>query len=204
MAIAALRRVEGWTGGRAKLRRRQSGRDETETNPDVRIGATSRDASSASEDVSQSWRRSCNGRGWTPQTTDPISLDDWRRRRSRGCIWRVVVCSKRRSISLGSMALGPAGRMNMTERGAFWRNRSKVTPRNKVAVPVECGDQIACRLERSPAGIALLRRDCGICSLELRHLIMLTAWKGWLHPPLFRDRHQSWPMSQKTRMPKVP
>ena len=54
MAIAALRRVVGWPGGRAKLRRRQSGRDETVTNPDVRIGATSTDASSASEDVSQS------------------------------------------------------------------------------------------------------------------------------------------------------
>src|SRR5262245_49461242 len=53
-AIAALGRTLGCPEGRAKLRPRQSGRDETVTNPDVRIGATSTDASSASTDVSQS------------------------------------------------------------------------------------------------------------------------------------------------------
>jgi hypothetical protein len=54
VGIAALRRVVGWQGGRAELQPRQSGRDETVRIPGVRIGATSTDASSASEDVSQS------------------------------------------------------------------------------------------------------------------------------------------------------
>jgi hypothetical protein len=36
------------------LGQRQPGRDETVTNPSVQIGATSTDASSASEDVTQS------------------------------------------------------------------------------------------------------------------------------------------------------
>ena len=54
MAIPALRRIVCWPGGRAKLRRRRWGRDETVTNPDVRIGATTTDASNTSEDVSQS------------------------------------------------------------------------------------------------------------------------------------------------------
>jgi hypothetical protein len=54
VAPSGARRVVGWPGGRAKSRQRQSGRDETLTNPDVRIGSTNTDASSASEDVSQS------------------------------------------------------------------------------------------------------------------------------------------------------
>ncbi len=54
VSVSALNWVAVWPGGMAKLRRMQSDWEETVTNPDVPIGATSTDASSAREDVSQS------------------------------------------------------------------------------------------------------------------------------------------------------
>ena len=72
VAIAAPRQVVGWPGGRAKSRRRHSGRDETVTNPDVRIGATSTDASSASEDVSQSVETRLLRSGMAPRFSNVV------------------------------------------------------------------------------------------------------------------------------------
>gem|GEM_PF-6205394 len=54
VAVAVLKRVVRWPGGRAKLRRRQSTRREKLTNPGVRIGEASTDASSDSEVAIQS------------------------------------------------------------------------------------------------------------------------------------------------------
>jgi hypothetical protein len=72
VAIAALRRVVGWPGGRAELQPMQSGRDETVRNPGVRIGATSTDASSASEDVSQSVKTRLLRSGTAPRFSNVV------------------------------------------------------------------------------------------------------------------------------------
>jgi len=72
VAIAALRRVVGRPGGWAKLRRRQSGRDEAVTNPDVRIGSTSTDASNASEDVSQNVKTRLLRSGMAPRFSNVV------------------------------------------------------------------------------------------------------------------------------------
>ena len=72
VAIAALRRVVGWSVARTKLPRRQSGRDETVTSPDVQIGETSTDANSASVDVSQSVETRLSRSGMAPRFSNVV------------------------------------------------------------------------------------------------------------------------------------
>jgi hypothetical protein len=67
--------IVGWPGGRVKLRRRQSDWDETETDPDVRIGTTSTDASSTSEDVSQSVKTRLLRSGMAPRFSNVVIRD---------------------------------------------------------------------------------------------------------------------------------
>src|SRR5512142_1019176 len=68
-----------------------------------------------------------------PQTTAAISLTSEEKRISR-VYWSVAALSKRRSISVGSRVRSKRAR-TMTEMGACWRNRSKVSPSCIAAVP---------------------------------------------------------------------
>ena len=71
-AIAALKRVVGCPGGNAKLRGRQSRREEMETNPVVPIGTISIEASSASENVSQSVETRLLRSGMAPRFSNVV------------------------------------------------------------------------------------------------------------------------------------
>jgi len=65
--IAPLTRAAGCAPSTAKLRRKQSGRDKTVKNPDVRIGTSTTDAISASEHVSQNIQTRLLRSGMTPR-----------------------------------------------------------------------------------------------------------------------------------------
>jgi hypothetical protein len=72
VANAAPRQVVGWLAGRAKWRRRLSGRVETVTDPDVQTGSASTDAISASEILSQSVEAKFLRSGMAPRFSNVV------------------------------------------------------------------------------------------------------------------------------------